>query len=363
MPYKLNAITGELDLVNEGGGGGSGGIERVNADTGFAQESDGEITIVGNETQGVSTSATASTVTVTVDDATDTTKGVASFSSDDFTVSDGAVTLDIVSIAKGGTGENNAVSAFNSLAATTTKGDIIVYDGSSNIRFGVGSDGQVLQADSSEPSGVKWDTIDTGGDVNGPSSSITDNFASFADTTGKEIQDSGFSSADFQDASLQLDSIASIGNGIVAHTDDNTFTPRTISAGTAVFVQDGDGVNGNPIINVIGGGITWQDITADSFQMAGNRGYIANNDSDRIIFTLPVNASAGTTIKLLGIGEAGWRIEQNSGNTIHFGISSTTEGEAGYIESTHRRDSLELICITQNEEWQVIGSVGNITVV
>lgn len=38
----------------------------------------------------------------------------------------------------------------------TTKGDLLVYDGSAYIRLPAGLDGQVLTADSASPAGVKW---------------------------------------------------------------------------------------------------------------------------------------------------------------------------------------------------------------
>lgn len=44
---------------------------------------------------------------------------------------------------------------------TTTKGDLIVH-GSSTTRLGVGSDGQVLTADSTQTDGVKWAAVPTG---------------------------------------------------------------------------------------------------------------------------------------------------------------------------------------------------------
>ena len=42
---------------------------------------------------------------------------------------------------------------------TTTKGDIIVEDGSNAVRLSVGTDGQVLTADSASTEGVKWSDI------------------------------------------------------------------------------------------------------------------------------------------------------------------------------------------------------------
>jgi len=64
-------------------------------------------------------------------------------------------------IAKGGTGQTTATEAFDALAPTTTKGDVIVSNGSDNVRVAVGTNDQVLTADSSEASGVKW--ADAGG--------------------------------------------------------------------------------------------------------------------------------------------------------------------------------------------------------
>jgi hypothetical protein len=60
-------------------------------------------------------------------------------------------------IAGGGTGQTTAVAAFDALAPTTTKGDLIAHNGTDNIRVPVGAtNGHVLTVDSAEASGVKW---------------------------------------------------------------------------------------------------------------------------------------------------------------------------------------------------------------
>lgn len=61
-----------------------------------------------------------------------------------------------LAIVNGGTGQTTATSAFDALAPTTTKGDLIVHNGSDNIRVAVGTNTHVLTADSSQASGVKW---------------------------------------------------------------------------------------------------------------------------------------------------------------------------------------------------------------
>jgi hypothetical protein len=60
-------------------------------------------------------------------------------------------------IAGGGTGQTTAVAAFDALAPTTTKGDLIAHNGTDNIRVPVGAtNGHVLTVDSAQASGIKW---------------------------------------------------------------------------------------------------------------------------------------------------------------------------------------------------------------
>lgn len=54
-----------------------------------------------------------------------------------------------------------AASAASIAAITTTKGDLVVRDASSTTRLPVGSNGQILVADSAETVGVKWATVST----------------------------------------------------------------------------------------------------------------------------------------------------------------------------------------------------------
>ena len=65
-------------------------------------------------------------------------------------------------IANGGTGNTSAAAAFSALSPLTTKGDILSYS-STDARLGVGSNGQVLTADSSETTGLKWANAEGGG--------------------------------------------------------------------------------------------------------------------------------------------------------------------------------------------------------
>lgn len=61
-------------------------------------------------------------------------------------------------IANGGTGQITQTPAFDALAPTTTKGDIIAHNGTDNLRLAVGADDLVLTADSAEATGLKWNS-------------------------------------------------------------------------------------------------------------------------------------------------------------------------------------------------------------
>jgi len=77
-------------------------------------------------------------------------------------------------IASGGTAANTATEAFDSLSPTTTKGDIIVSNGSDNIREAIGANDTVLTADSTQTSGVKWAAASGGASVPFPQGGIMD---------------------------------------------------------------------------------------------------------------------------------------------------------------------------------------------
>lgn len=77
----------------------------------------------------------------------------------------------------------------------TTKGDVYTYT-TVDARLPVGTNGQVLSADSAEATGLKWITASGTGDVVGPSSSTDNSIARFDSTTGKLIQNSAIQVSD-----------------------------------------------------------------------------------------------------------------------------------------------------------------------
>ncbi len=71
-------------------------------------------------------------------------------------LSSGSAVTGTVPLGNGGTGQSTQTDAMNALSPTTTKGDVLVDNGTNVIRLSVGSNDQVLTADSAEASGVKW---------------------------------------------------------------------------------------------------------------------------------------------------------------------------------------------------------------
>ncbi|MES2274368.1 MAG: hypothetical protein V4487_09290 [Chlamydiota bacterium] len=110
------------------------------------------------------------------------------------------------------------------------------------------------------------------------------------------------------------------------------------------------------------GGFTWVvNVQADSpVAVVSNTGYIANGIGT-VVYALPATAAVGTTVRFTGENNAtGWQVTANAGQTIHFGSVDSTV--AGSLTSTAIRDSVELVCVAADTDWNVLSSVGNITV-
>lgn len=144
-----------------------------------------------------------------------------------------------------------------------------------------------------------------------------------------------------------------IGNGI---TNDPVVS--TLTAGPGMIITNGAG---SITLAVSGGGFAWNEILAVSANMDVDNGYIANN-AGLVTLTLPATAAQGSMIKVTGKGAGGWRIAQNALQVIHFANNDSTVGVGGRLDSTGQYDSIELVCITANTDWNVLNSTGAITI-
>lgn len=210
------------------------------------------------------------------------------------------------------------------------------------------------------------------GNVIGPDSSIQDDIATFADTTGKVIQDSGTkitdllavanNLSDVADPIATFDNISPLttkGDLLVRTASNNVRLP--VGPDNQVLTTDSttpDGVKWAPQASIF----PFTEVTGTAQAMVINNGYIANNAS-LVTSTLPSTSAVGDLVWIVGQGAGGWQIAQNVGQTIHFGNQDTTMGISGHLDSTNQYDAIQLLCTAANTDWTCTGiSQGNISV-
>ena len=147
---------------------------------------------------------------------------------------------------------------------------------------------------------------------------------------------------------------------LVANSLD-TFLAVTPAAGQSIRINAGN-TAWEAYTPGSSGGLTWSEVTGTTQAAAVNSGYVASN-AGTVTITLPDTAAVGDILRVVGKGAGGWLIAQNASETINFTNLSTTAGVGGSLASTHRYDCVELVCVTANLTWNVISSMGSITIV
>jgi hypothetical protein len=179
------------------------------------------------------------------------------------------------------------------------------------------------------------------GAVQGVSAAVAGTGISVSGATGAvTITNTGVTSA-----------VAGTGISVSGATGSVTFTN--------IGVQSFNGLTGA----VLADAVTWSVITADQGTVA-NKGYFTNK-ATLLTLSLPSGPETlGSAIRVSGMTAGGWKIQPQGYGVIHFGKTSTSVG--GYLQSTHARDSVELICCgftAGANSWNVVSSVGNIEIV
>ena len=64
------------------------------------------------------------------------------------------------------------------------------------------------------------------------------------------------------------------------------------------------------------GAFNWQTVSGTAQQAAANTGYLATNDTAQVTITLPAAPNVGEVVRVSGVGEGGWKVAQNAGQTI-----------------------------------------------
>jgi hypothetical protein len=148
---------------------------------------------------------------------------------------------------------------------------------------------------------------------------------------------------------------------VLAANSADTLSAITSASGT-YYLKNVDGTISWAAVAGGGTGITWNEVTDTTASASVDNGYICNNVA-LVTVTLPTTAAVGSVVRISGKGAVGWKLAQNASEIIHFGNKDTTTGTDGYLASSHIRDGVELVCVVADTEWNVISSVGNITIV
>lgn len=132
----------------------------------------------------------------------------------------------------------------------------------------------------------------------------------------------------------------------------------SITPGTGIAVSSGAG---SISISSWGGGLSWTT-KGVSDALVSNNAFICNAGA-ALSFSLPAISSVGSIVALTLDGATSWTITQAAGQRIRFGSLETTNGAGGSLASTAQGDTVYLLCTVANTRFNVVSSIGNLTVV
>lgn len=114
-------------------------------------------------------------------------------------------------------------------------------------------------------------------------------------------------------------------------------------------------------ISVSGAGMTWNTISA-SQGLVVNNGYICTAPGGALALSLPAVSALGDIIEVTLDGSASFSITQGAGQQIRMGNQATTAGVGGSLTTTQQGDTIKMVCQTANLKWNVLSTMGNLTV-
>ena len=318
------ATAGEANWVQLGTGGGSG-LQTNTSDSGTATiDGANNINILGNAGQGVSTSASSATLTVTVADATDSTKGVASFNSSDFTVTSGAVSLASTVI------DNNLTFQSDSGNATSSSGTIILAGGGSVATSGTGNT-VTITGSGAQTFNTDSGTATTSGNaitIQGTANEIEVSGSGSTVTVGLVdpviVAKGGTGTNTLHNNGVLIGKGTSAVVATAALADGQLLIGNTGSQPAAGTLTAGEGID---VTNASGSiTLSGKDATAGASAGAANKGIASFDSADFTVSSGFVSLASGA----VGIGElVGDNLQTASGNsvTVAGGTGITTAGD------------------------------------
>ncbi len=145
------------------------------------------------------------------------------------------------------------------------------------------------------------------------------------------------------------------GQLLIGSTAAPNIKVATLTAGPGINIANG---SGSITISGPGTGFVWNEVTSASnpISITVGNGYISKG-ATQVIFLLPASAAVGDTFIIAGYANL-WTLTQNAGQIVTLGNKTTTTGVAGSITATDSRDTITVVCVTTDTEFQIINSVG-----
>lgn len=152
--------------------------------------------------------------------------------------------------------------------------------------------------------------------------------------------------------------------GLITTITGNSGTGGPDATGDMQFLGSG-GVNVSVSSNVAtitssGAGLSW-NVVGTNQTAAVNNGYIFTSGG-ALTISLPAVSAPGDILSVTLDGSTSVQITQGVGQRIVYGNQMTTSGATGTLTSTAQGDALILVCSVANTRWNVISSMGNLTV-
>lgn len=139
-----------------------------------------------------------------------------------------------------------------------------------------------------------------------------------------------------------------IGNG-------TNYVAASITAGSGISITPGAGTLSIAATGA-SGALTYVAIAGTIQAAAVNTGYV-NQNAGLTTITLPLTAPLGSIVAVQGLGDAGWSLVANTGQTIQVGQTATST--AGSVSSAGNFDSIQVICIVADTTWAMSGPVSS----
>lgn len=230
---------------------GSGGLTAAVSGTDYAPATSGSAILKGNGSGGFSNAAAGT-------DYAAATTGTNS----QLLANNGSGGFTNVTIGSGLSYSLGTLSASGSASPLTTKGDVYTYD-TADARLPVGTDGQVLTADSTQATGLKWADASGGGSSSGIARFVLEGaVVPYTSINGPKLQTASLTLSSVNISALNSGSAGSTTVAVNQYRSGSLIATGTASLSASSSAPAGTTATLSPSLSVLSGDILSVDVTA-----------------------------------------------------------------------------------------------------